>query len=238
MSLQAPAAARMASSEGYAAASGVQAPAPPPAQADSVDVGPARRVLEETAFFQTQTSTCTARRVLHLKRGGRWRRTLKREDGSHMPLQLCSALGTDWESCLRNQTKPVVVNAFIASVKLKEAVVKSLGDGAMSLGTVGTERAWWHDHLRNLNRCGIWADPAAMRFRAVTSWKSGLRVQLRKLLPHWTENPLLQELCERMANEIIFREDKPFLNSTGVFVPLSKSSLNGSFGAFQSRLVP
>jgi len=34
------------------------------------------------------------------------------------------------------------------------------GRGAMSLGTTAVERAWWPDHVRNMNRTARWATSA------------------------------------------------------------------------------
>ena len=185
-----------------------------------------------TVFFRTPRASCTDRRVVSLKRGGRWRRTLKREDGLRIPMQFSSVLGTEWADCVRNGTRTVVLNAFMASVNLKRLVVKLLGDGSLSLGTVATERCWFQDHLRNLNRTGIWSTHAARRYRAVVAWKQILRTQLRRLLVHQPRTALLHETLESLLGENLFDRSKPLLSMAGVPRPLTFSELNGGYGRF------
>ena len=187
-----------------------------------------------TAFFQTCRSTCTERRRVSLKRGGRWRRTLTREDGEHLPMQFSSALGAEWGDCVRNQIRPVVVNAFMASIELKSLVLRLLGEGSLSLGTVATERCWFQDQLRNLNPTSVWATNAARRYCAVVAWKQILRSQLRRLLQHHPRTALLHETLESLLGETLFDDSKPLLLISGVPKVLNASQLNVGYSRFCS----
>ena len=55
------------------------------------------------------------------------------------------------------------------------------GRGAMSLGTTAVERAWWPDHVRNMNRTARWATSAWRQYRAVVAWKQDVIAILRKV---------------------------------------------------------
>ena len=151
-------------------------------------------------------------------------------------LQFTIALGAEWDNCVRNQTRPVIVHAFMASIQAKSLVIQLLGKGALSLGTLGTERCWFQDRLRNLNLTGIWATHAARRYRCVVAWKQILRSQLRRLLQHHPRTALLQETLESLLGETLFDQSKPLLLRSGVPKVLTFQDLNGGYGRFCSQV--
>ena len=117
------------------------------------------------------------------KRGSRWRiPKLVREDATKPVVRQCSVLGQAWETCKDNQTKPVVVNALLATHRCKRFLTEQLGADSTSLGTTGVERSWWRHHLENLNAAGVWLDNAGLQFRAVCAWKKEVRACLRGLV--------------------------------------------------------
>ena len=54
---------------------------------------------------------------------------------------------------------------------LKALVVSICGDGALSLGTTAVDRAWWPDHVRNINRTARGCTDAWREYGAVVARK-------------------------------------------------------------------
>ena len=63
---------------------------------------------------------------------------------------------------------------------LKAFLISVWGPNAVSLGTTAVERAWWPDHVRNMNKTARWATGAWRQHRAVVAWKHDVEVILRK----------------------------------------------------------
>ena len=105
---------------------------------------------------------------------------LLREDSDLARAARIPALSAAWTKAHTLQTRPVVVNALVASAELKRLLVRLWGPGAVSLGTTAVERAWWPDHLRNMNKAASWATTAWQQYRAVVSWKQDVVAKLRR----------------------------------------------------------
>ena len=91
-----------------------------------------------------------------------------------------AAVGRDWCKCKELQARPVVLNALQATKDIKGFISQVFGPGAISLGTVGTERAWWVAVLRNVSPTAVWGTCAYLQYRAVVTWKHQVLVGLRR----------------------------------------------------------
>ena len=105
---------------------------------------------------------------------------LAREDQGQAAVVHKTCLSSTWANISRLQTRPVVVNALVAARDLKLLLVRVWGSKAVSLGTTAVERAWFPDHLRNMNKSARWASRAWQQYRAVVSWKRDVVTALRK----------------------------------------------------------
>lgn len=160
---------------------------------------------EAMADFTTWFSVAMAKRGsavrrLPLKRGKRCKLRLLRQlgEGQRGPRQVVAqcALGSEWATVCGNQTRPVVANALQATQSLKRLLTDIFGDGCVSLGTVGTERVWWHTELKNLNPTGVWGATDWLQYRLVVTWKDAVLVGLRRQSESLKRDVLLQELLE------------------------------------------
>ena len=117
----------------------------------------------------------------------------------------------------------------------KATLQATYGPAATSLGTVATERAWWQDHLRSLNRTAVWSSNAARQYRAAVGSKQGLRVSLRALLPRLKSHAALQELLETRSASQELGADPLFVPS-GMPDEPTVDAVNGFFDAFRKHV--
>lgn len=70
---------------------------------------------------------------------------LRREDSTTPATAAKPAIGDvlAWQRGVANQTRPIVLNALLASRRLKQTLSYVWGPRAVSLGTVSVEAQWW-----------------------------------------------------------------------------------------------
>ena len=116
------------------------------------------------------------------KHGWHRRARLQREDGAKQERHMLPAVGELWSKAKRNQQRPIVVNALLASYETKRFLVQELGPGATSLGGVGVERGHFVDKIQDTAPTAIWATNACKQYRAIVKWKRSVRATMRSLL--------------------------------------------------------
>ena len=177
---------------------------------------------EELDGFDEWFSQAMARqpsgRSVKTKRGLFQRTSLCREDGREATCTINAAVSDTWRSTASNQKIPVIVNALVATYRLKKFLFNEFGPGCTSLGTTGVERAWWRHHIMNINKSSVWATNAMRQYRAVVAWKAEVRAAIRKLLQRMgtrkygnREAQTLVEACDTLESRFVVRERQSLL---------------------------
>ena len=157
---------------------------------------------------------------------------LPREDAtSDRPTQARPALGKEWCTTKRNQMRPVVRNALQASAEAKALLVQEFGQQAVSLGSVGSERAHWHVVLQEVSPSSIWGSREWLQYRVCVTWQSAVASGLRRHQAVLRKDPLLQELVESQPLHVGPRT--PYLRSTGAPQTPSLEEINMGLDDFR-----
>ena len=139
--------------------------------------------------------------------------------------------------------RPIFANALMASYDLKKFLYDELGLGSTSLGQTGVERAWWRHHVRNMNRCSVWASNAMRQYRAVVAWKAEVQAAIRKLQHRMGTSPrgnweaqTLVEACDVLQTSFMVQERPPLLLRKATPVQPLDSEINIGLDEFRARL--
>ena len=117
-----------------------------------------------------------------------------------------------------------------ASAAAKAFLISEFGPGAVSLGTVGTERAWFMSVLENVSPSSVWGSPAYLQYRTVVSWKRQVLIGLRRESVSLATDPRHQELVETLNAEHWDRE--PLIVSSSTPVSVGVGDINIGFDDF------
>jgi hypothetical protein len=195
-------------------------------------------------WFSVGMARQRCRRIVKTKHGQNHRVRLLREDGRVQHRQQIAAVGESWSKCKKNQQRPIVANALLASYEAKRFLVQELGPGATSLGTVGVERGHFVDKIQEKNPTSIWATNACKQYRAVVKWKKCVQATMRTLLVRFGKKEITSkraqhvlEGCAGLLSALTCGSRTPLLTLVGEPEQPDDCMLNVGLDEFRLKLV-